>query len=1428
MNAKQLSIAINVKDRFSDELDDLKGDLIEVYDLKQAVRNIDINVDVDGADSAVTELKGVDAAAESIDERDVDIDVDTDSLDNVDVGDGLDQSVEVDRDVITDYVGEREDLDPQVQTVFRRFVDEGTPDLDTDEQSSLREHIRGNTELDPEAGYNLRRYLGDVETEGEGDPDDLQRRIRTHFADYDVPEVDDAIRRVYTQYVESESPSVEDTRRIIDQQIDGVDDDTATDLSQEIHQSFESDRTGVDVPGPEDTSASVGIDVEGAETALTRIQSVERALDSLDDKQASVAVESDVDSITPSQQAQQVTRSVTETIDSGGDDSGRLSDTDEKLTAGGYDMNRISSLLSNTGRLQGRLTDIEDRIDGELNVERGLLDKLRLNIRRDDPITPDLLGHYEEAFDSVEKSLENRQLETGISTEQARQYIDFLRKQTESVAREAHPSFEGVYSDEGAIPLEGATENAERLNELLDETDARMENIDFGSLDTSGEIEPVIERGETVYPDFDQESLFDEEGRGDEQMVGRLDRLSDAIDDSDVERIGRLQNELSQLFDASNEDWDRQRNLILGANPEEIVHDIPDTTRTVVEDVQRQVGPQTVSGQDELVQRTENQIRRLEDMEDALDSERGREFFSTMGVDVEDTQSKIQALNEEITAIKEGDSDRSLRDVLDTGEGLQNRVRQAQKVRDHLKTVNEQHHRLNNIVGGGELTYDVDYEKANEATSAMRRELAEVDRLVADADIEADTDQLYSDILEANAALDAFDARTVDAQTDLDNRRQIQQPQVGNIQSLLTRDIGFLADELGLGDNEDIGQYRTGETLETETDVLDYIRQNDVLPQTDVTDYEFTTGQADKRFVDRRGDVPDHSVSDTILQSVKDFFISDPITTDDFLEEGVDEREVIMGEIDAKDAWGREDISLEESFGDEESFRQYVAHSRLSRGGGAGDGGDGGDGDGGGGGVLSRILPDSPDIDVGDYLSSGVDKEDVTDEASGLKRTMKSLDPDMSTFYDLIAQLVPQLAVFVMAMPAAIAALGGLAAAGISAAAVMASIGALSIGGLALMRGDGNIQEGLTQLREDLVADAKSAFIPLMGQFDDLGDDFMQDLDNLMQGVASEAQAFTSLKDEAREASDYVVDFLIGTVDTMGRLAEAIAPLGALFGGWLEDADIIEGMVGYLAQNLPTFMAIVESFLTILPTIMQFSQGMLKATQYVFLFWEVVWSVIGLLGPFAEGLGVLIGVALSLATTIMLVNTVVGIFSGTVVVAALQGLWSLVSGFVAAGLSALGFATASGIAATAVSILTGGILLLVGALAAIFIPKALDGLMSGFGGANEEIKNAREQLKSFKDEQSGMSGSDFGSDPYSPLQVGALSGRTGPAPDEKYSSGSGTGSGGSGTGSGMGDTYVEQSEQTNITIENASNAEDAGKEMNKAAFKERSQSTNPF
>lgn len=361
------------------------------------------------------------------------------------------------------------------------------------------------------------------------------------------------------------------------------------------------------------------------------------------------------------------------------------------------------------------------------------------------------------------------------------------------------------------------------------------------------------------------------------------------------------------------------------------------------------------------------------------------------------------------------------------------------------------------------------------------------------------------------------------------------------------------------------------------------------------------------------------------------------------------------------------------------------------------------------------------DIELGD-LDIGRDElfdfsvfERADSRFGRLINSVRDVDLSMRDFYDVLAALLPLIFVFVGAIPAAITAIGALATAALGAAAGLGAIAGLGVMGLAMQESGGGMpsMEDFSAVFEDVREDIFDALAPLAERFAPLAEDALEGVVSLFEELARNGQVLDQFADDARAFGGFLLDTIPPLLTSLVRLGDAFGPIFGMMASWVQDADIIGGMVDTFRKALPDLKALTGAIIEFIPLLIEFSMGFLRAATaasvlIVGIIQLVDWvaDLFGIVEGGSAVLGAFVGVVLTAYSAIALVSRATAVWgavtrylSGTVIAEAIGRLSSYIATLTGVTVSTT---TLYAVTAAFIGLLTLGLVPVVSSLAGEF------------------------------------------------------------------------------------------------------------------------------
>lgn len=1390
MATEELDIVIEIIDEFSDELDELAADLEGIDALKEDVEDITIDVDVDGVDEAVTQIESVNAVAED-------------------------------------------------------FEDTYTADLDIDE--------------DGEVSSALRDIQGDVAD------------FEDEFSDMslDLGEIDSELDEIASPEFDDDVLLGVDLEDIPIESIDGIEEQTSTALSNEGYESLrdirevpKSDLT--DINGIEDSSAQIqslktlAENFEDTYTAELQVDEDGKIHSVLRDMRGDVAdfggdvsdISLDIGDIAPpefdddSSLGVEVEDIPLESIDGIGEQ------TSVALNNEGYeDLNDIQRAS------ESDLTNVDGVGEKRASQFKQAADSIQITAELEDDSLPlrteggvdksgflgDTLADVSEIqneladldFDEALSNLDDLNIGERFNTDESlSDGIDVDPESVQDTLTDLRGSIEGAnrskVNEEFVREQAGRATLAERelaeLSSDLDTSDLRSEILDvrediLGLADddlrseirsqlTATENEPAVL---TEIPSLLSDRSVQFNGDVDtsearEQLTAledRLDSLPDEADESTIhvvrEQIERTRRELDEEINTADLDTESlsQSVRLMQSQLSELDEKAAETATRLGE---------TLFDRESSIHANVDTERALDEI-DALETRlsSGETFTVESEFDNETILDDLDDLRTQLQIEPSDTSDILTEDLSDLRESLST-VESSSEGIERVERFEERIEQREHLIESTGLDTDSIYEDIAE----LRRAIQDGDTFDVDLTSDVDGGEIRNTINSLEEQFEALDSTSLTP--------EFSEVQHERLNTLLESESALEAPfaELDAGFREldrDILSGLSGEDFDAELvpelqGQLDSFEEASITVDTDsdsasskVTALREKLTRLDEMIATPSVDAEDKSSVANLYADIKA----------DYSELRTDIQSDISIGSDGVDT-GLEGESFDDNLGIRDQFKQELA------------------------GFFGSDSDSGRDIDVPDRGEAfGVDPLDMSQNSP--KKPLKKTKMTMSGLYGVVASLIPMLLVFIGAIPAAVAGLVTLAGAAIGAAGAIGGLTLLGGLGAAAERGGGygteSLQQGFSSIKTDLREDFIQAFAPIADDLEPLFEDGVEGLSQFFDEVAARSQTFMELEDEARDFGGFLLDYIPGLLASLAGLGEAMSPLFAMFGEWLDGADILEGFAHVAAEVLPALLPLIDAFLEMLPALIALSTGFMHVSAIVFKFIAAIGSVIQILGPFGELIGMGVAALLMLVTALSLATTVTSAFSGTLVATGFAALMTFVQGLAVSVGGLLGFSEATIMASTGVGILTTAItalLAVTGIGILVALAGAVVGVGSGFMGASKDIDEATKSLKRFNAEADGFDGPN----PYAPMSMGADVSKDGSAEEQAIEEENNSSSSGSSSTTSSkslsqlrGDSGGGTTINNNQTI-NAQDTEDAGREMKKQQWLNRNQSQRPI
>jgi hypothetical protein len=404
--------------------------------------------------------------------------------------------------------------------------------------------------------------------------------------------------------------------------------------------------------------------------------------------------------------------------------------------------------------------------------------------------------------------------------------------------------------------------------------------------------------------------------------------------------------------------------------------------------------------------------------------------------------------------------------------------------------------------------------------------------------------------------------------------------------------------------------------------------------------------------------------------------------------------------------------------------------------------------------ALSEILDGNLDVDVLEDFA-GLDPDDtldaldelqdagVTNLPTGLTDRFRNLELKMGDFFRIFAALIPLLAVFIGALPAAISGIVALGGAALAAAGALAGVG-----GLALLSGvltaDGEVDTSqLTERIEELFDEATAELGPVAQQFAPLLDESFQTVEDTIADIADRVGVFRRVVGDAEGALQYLEETVPVAMADIVRFGDAAMPIIA---GVIREAGnmgILRAFADLIVRMGPNLATLTKLFVGLLPAIIQLSQGFLYVATFLTGFLYAIGRLIDVVPYAGQIIGVMTGALLTLVSaTALYTITQSGAIAATigltksVLSAAAAFIGKYTVGVFSAIAGTYGFTTALISATVAAATLIGVLTLGLGPV--------LGFLSGGFTDLSSDIDKATSSLESFASASDSLDGTQVG------------------------------------------------------------------------------------
>jgi len=357
--------------------------------------------------------------------------------------------------------------------------------------------------------------------------------------------------------------------------------------------------------------------------------------------------------------------------------------------------------------------------------------------------------------------------------------------------------------------------------------------------------------------------------------------------------------------------------------------------------------------------------------------------------------------------------------------------------------------------------------------------------------------------------------------------------------------------------------------------------------------------------------------------------------------------------------------------------------------------------------------------------------------------SLSEFDLRMSDIHNMLARIVPLLFVFIGAIPAAVTAILGLAAAAVSAGAALLALGGFGALGFGMAGGEFDM-ERLSNAFSDLRDDFLDTFAPLANELQPLFEDALSGLEDFFDAVANQGDALLALEDEARGFGGFLMAFVPNMLRTMAALVEGMAGVFGDIGGFLRNnlTSVVETLLELTVQIMPVLAQLAQTIGGMLPALVRMSTGFLQILNVLFILIGAFFRLTSALGISARGFGIVVSAALTAATAILLARTAVLslVYQGFLTMAG--AVYSYVVPATATIVSAF---TSSAVATYVLTAAIASLITLLTLGAGVALIGMATSAAAKFTSLAGSVGDATSSLKEFRSVQNGLGDDGFGS-----------------------------------------------------------------------------------
>ncbi|TKX58902.1 hypothetical protein EXE44_04985 [Halorubrum sp. SS7] len=405
-----------------------------------------------------------------------------------------------------------------------------------------------------------------------------------------------------------------------------------------------------------------------------------------------------------------------------------------------------------------------------------------------------------------------------------------------------------------------------------------------------------------------------------------------------------------------------------------------------------------------------------------------------------------------------------------------------------------------------------------------------------------------------------------------------------------------------------------------------------------------------------------------------------------------------------------------------------------------------------------ELITDFEGLDVDESLDalSELQELGVTSLPTDLSDQFRNLELKMGDFFRIFAALIPLIAIFVGAIPAAVSGLVALGGAALAAAGALAGVAGLAVLGAAL-DAEGNVEtEQLTNRIEELFDQATAELGPVVQQYAPLLNDAFRTVEATIAGIADEAGVFRRVVGDARGALQYLETTVPSALRDIVRFGDAAMPILSGIIREMGNMGILRAFADLLVRTIPLLSTLTAEIVGMIPAVIQLSEGFLITATGLTMLLGVFFDIINVVPYAGQFIGVLTSLLLGLVSVTALytvatsgATAAVLSFGKSILAAAGALIGKYTVGLLAATYGQYGFAAAAAVAAAQAAVLLG--------VLTFGLAPVLGTLSSGFTDLSGDIDSATESLRAFTN-QAGNVGGSVGVDTTTPSGMSSTGG----------------------------------------------------------------------